>query len=102
MSTTEIRTRRTPPPDFGPTLVAGREAAGLTGREVARRAGINSSYYSHLERGVRCPSFSVAGTLANVLGLDDAAHAVLIAGAVDDAGRDHPRAARKRRQRSSG
>jgi transcriptional regulator with XRE-family HTH domain len=95
MTTPTIRVRRTPPPEFGPTLLAGRIAAGLSGREAARRVGITASYLRALETGTRCPSASVAELIADVLELDAEARAVILAGAVSDAGRDHPRRAKK-------
>lgn len=91
----QVRERRTPPPEFGPTLAAGRCAAGLGLREAARLVGISHNYLRDLEAGTRCPSVSVATTLADALGLDDNGRAVILAGAVSDAGRDHPRRARR-------
>lgn len=86
----EIRERRTPPTEFGPTLRDARERAGLGPAETARRAGVTASYLAKLERGARCPSVTVAERLAAVLGLDDGQHAAVLAGAVNDAGADHP------------
>lgn len=48
-----IRTRRTPPPEFGPALTAGREAAGLSGREAAERNGRLVDEADELFTGVR-------------------------------------------------
>lgn len=99
MTTSAIRTRRTPPAEFGPTLVSGRAAARISGREVARRVGIGSGYYTQLEKGTRCPSMSVALLLADALGLGAEARAVVLAGAVTDVGRDHPNRGRETRSR---
>lgn len=91
----EIRMRRTPPATFGPALRQARERAGLGLREAARLAGTSHGYLIGLEAGTRCPSVTMAGRLADALGLDDAERAVLLAGAVDDAGLDHPEKHRK-------
>lgn len=98
--TAEIRIRRTPPPEFGPALTAARRAAGLSGREAARRIGVGPGYLRNLEAGTRCPSVSVAESIAEALRLDAAARAVILAGAVSDAGRDHPRKLRRERNRA--
>lgn len=87
---TGIRLRRTPPPELGPMLAAARMRRGLRGRECARLIGISPSYLVGLETGQRCPSVTVAERLAEVLALDEAERAVLLTGAVHDAGRDHP------------
>ncbi|MFJ8309811.1 MULTISPECIES: helix-turn-helix domain-containing protein [unclassified Streptomyces] len=88
--TAEVRLRRTPPPGFGQALAEARRTAGLGLREAARRVGVSSGYLAALEAGTRCPSVSVAEQLAEVLGLGAAGRAVVLAAAVDDAGRDHP------------
>jgi transcriptional regulator with XRE-family HTH domain len=75
---------------MGPLLLAARHGAGLGLREAARLAGVSHSYLLRLETGQRVPSRTVAGLLAEVLGLDDADRARLLAAAVDDAGRDWP------------
>lgn len=97
----EFRVRRTPPPGFGPAIAAGRAAAGLGLREAARRIGIAPSYLRGLEAGTRCPSVSVAQCIADALGLDDPGRAVIFAGAVSDAGRDHPRRVRRAQNRAA-
>lgn len=85
-----VRVRRTPPPEFGPALAAARRAAGRRVVDAAREAGITASYWRNLEQGVRCPSVSVAESIADTLSLDHAMRAVILAAAVDDAGRNHP------------
>ncbi|WP_269857946.1 helix-turn-helix domain-containing protein [Streptomyces sp. RPT161] len=84
------RKRHTPPPELGPLLAAARQRSGLGLRETARRAGLNHQYLQRLETGQRVPSMSVAKVLAEVLALDEAERAVLLAAALPDAGRDYP------------
>lgn len=86
----EIRMRRTPPPELGPMLAAARMRHGWSRREAARILGLSSSYLFDLECGRRCPSVTIARQMAEGLGLDAVARAVLFASAVADAGRDHP------------
>lgn len=86
----DVRMRRTPPAEFGEVLREAREAVGLTPSETARHVGVTASYLSKLERGTRCPSVTVAERLAVILQLDDEQRAAVLAGAVDDAGTDHP------------
>ena len=90
--------RRTPPPEFGPALAAGRAAAGLSLREAARRCGVSHGYLSLLEAGQRSPSRSVARNLVDCLDLDVTARAVIEGAALSDAGYDHPNKARKRQR----
>jgi transcriptional regulator with XRE-family HTH domain len=49
-----------PPGDLGAQLRAGRERAGLSVRELARRIGVSASLLSQVERGLAQPS---VGTL---------------------------------------
>jgi len=44
-----------------------REEKGLTGREVAKRAGISSGNISKWERGVHLPDLKSLDKIANVL-----------------------------------
>jgi transcriptional regulator with XRE-family HTH domain len=50
-------------------LVDLRVKNGWSQAETARQAGINQSYYSALERGVRKPSPDMAALLAGTLGV---------------------------------
>lgn len=86
----EVRERRMPPPELGSVLRAARERAGLGARETARRAGLSAGYVTNLEKGARRPSRSVALRLADVLDMGEGERAVMLAGSVADAGRDHP------------
>nr|WSY53806.1 helix-turn-helix transcriptional regulator [Streptomyces sp. NBC_00886] len=86
----EVRQRRTPPPELAAALRAGRQRAGLTLKTLGEQTGVTPSYLSHLESGERCPSRTVAGRLADALGLEGDERAAVIDGAVDDAGLDHP------------
>ncbi|QQS44567.1 helix-turn-helix transcriptional regulator [Candidatus Roizmanbacteria bacterium] len=47
-----------------------REEKGLTQEDLAFKAGVNTAYYSHLERGVYSPTMFVIWRLAQALGLD--------------------------------
>ncbi|MEV8036730.1 helix-turn-helix transcriptional regulator [Streptomyces sp. NPDC086182] len=85
-----IRHRRTPPEGLGPMLRGARERQGLGVRELARLVGLSAGYAAHLEAGSRCPSWTVAERLIEVLQLNDAEQGQLQQAAVTDAGRDHP------------
>lgn len=89
-SKTLVRVRRVPPKALGPLLRAGRERAGLSQSEAARRAGIGQPYLWMLEAGQRTPSMAVAELLAETLALTLTECRQLFAVAVDDAGRSHP------------
>ena len=59
--------RHQPPPDFGPTLTAARNRAGLGLRAAARAAGISPGYLCLLEQGRRSPSETTAEALIDAL-----------------------------------
>ena len=48
-------------------LLAARKSAGKTQDEVATAAGIDRSYYVHIEKGNRSPSLQVAMRIAECL-----------------------------------
>jgi transcriptional regulator with XRE-family HTH domain len=54
---------------FGKQLRALREARGWSQEEFADRAGLHRTYVSAVERGVRNPTLTVLGRLANALGI---------------------------------
>ncbi len=54
---------------FGNVLRTAREAAGLTQEMLARRAKLDRTYPSLLERGLRSPTLSTLIALALVLGV---------------------------------
>ncbi|ADU50253.1 transcriptional regulator, XRE family [Thermaerobacter marianensis DSM 12885] len=56
------------PVAVGNRIRAARQAAGLSVKELARRAHISPSHLSDIERGVKHPSLAVAATLAQILG----------------------------------
>lgn len=56
-------------PDLNARIRARRGQLGLTGAELAQRAGISPSYVSLIENGVKVPDEDVAASLA--LALDD-------------------------------
>lgn len=51
-------------------LRAVREEKGFTQEDLAFKAGINTAYYSHLERGVYSPTMFVIWKLSQALELD--------------------------------
>lgn len=81
--------RHYPPPNFGPTLTAGRQRARLGLREAARAAGISAGYWCLLEQGERSPSESVAELLIHTLHLPWPEARIVRAAAVPGAGRDY-------------
>lgn len=56
--------------DFGRFVRSVREQKGLSQQEVAKRAGITDVYVSHIELGIRDPSFSKSMAVLEALGLD--------------------------------
>ena len=56
------------PVAVGQRIRLARQAAGLSVKELARRAHISPSHLSDIERGVKHPSLAVAVTLAEALG----------------------------------
>jgi transcriptional regulator with XRE-family HTH domain len=66
-----MRTSETAAPTGTPPLRAVREAHGLGLREVARRAAIDPSQLSRVERGQAQLSVEALARLARVLGLQE-------------------------------
>lgn len=60
---------RIPVPDLGAYLREQREAAQLSLRQLAERAGMSNPYLSQVERGLRRPSAEILSALADALGL---------------------------------
>ncbi len=58
---------------IGAAIREHREYAGLSGRELARRAEVDQSYVSLIETGRRLPSLEMLYTVASVLGVRAAA-----------------------------
>ncbi len=54
---------------FGKRLRTLREERGWSQEEFADRAGLHRTYVSAVERGVRNPTLSVLGRLAEALGV---------------------------------
>ena len=52
-----------PPVELG-DLGTARERSGLTQAEVSKRTGIQPTYVSDIERGVRNPSYEMMAALA--------------------------------------
>ncbi|HEY8551879.1 MAG TPA: helix-turn-helix transcriptional regulator [Thermaerobacter sp.] len=59
---------RSDPAAVGNRIRLARRSAGLSIKELARRAHISPSHLSDVERGVKYPSLPVAATLARLLG----------------------------------
>lgn len=55
---------------FARELLAARAVAGLTQKEVARRAGVSQPFISYVERGRKHPSLEVMHRLASATGHD--------------------------------
>lgn len=55
--------------DYGKAVRIARAIAGLQQQELARRAGVNSSYLSLIEMGKRKPSLKVVHNLSKALGI---------------------------------
>lgn len=55
---------------FARELLAARAVAGLTQRELARRAGVSQPFISYLERGRKLPSLKAMHRLASAAGHD--------------------------------
>jgi len=49
---------------------AARKKQGLTQKEVADKAGIDSNTYSRIERSVQKPGYDTARSIARALGVD--------------------------------
>lgn len=54
---------------FGQNLRRHRRAAGLTQEELAHRAGMDRTYLSDIERGIRNPTLMMMQDLATPLGI---------------------------------
>jgi transcriptional regulator with XRE-family HTH domain len=57
---------------FGAVLRAARQERGLTQEQLAEIGGLDRTYASLLERGLRTPTLSVLFRLADALGLEAA------------------------------
>lgn len=62
---------------FGAAVRARREELDLTQEELGFRSGLDRTYVSGIERGVRNPTLKIIGRLAKALGT--AAHKLLAA-----------------------
>lgn len=56
--------------NFATKLIELREAAGLSQTELGKRAGITKQAVSHLERGIREPTWGTVQVLAQALGVE--------------------------------
>ncbi len=57
------------PQDIGSFIRAQREAAEVSVRQLAERAGVSNPYLSQIERGLRKPSAEVLSQIAKALRL---------------------------------
>lgn len=55
--------------ELGKVLIRERERADLSQERLAHAAGIDQTYLSQLERGLKSPSLDVITALSNALGL---------------------------------
>jgi len=62
-----VRSERTG--QLGLQIAASRMAAGISGGELARRAGVSTSMLSRVERGLVSPSVDTLGRIAQALGI---------------------------------
>ena len=56
--------------DFGVFIRDGREARGMTQREVAPLLGVSQGYYGQIELGIRHVDFVMAMRICQILELD--------------------------------
>lgn len=86
----QTQERTPPPPGLGELLRAGRQRRRWTQTQAAEICGITQPYLSQLERGLRCPAWSVAEALAgHLLPGDQQAHDLVVGAAVVGHGRDY-------------
>ncbi len=52
-------------------LASRRESIKMTQTQVSKNANISQGYYSDIESGFRCPSPSVAESIARVLNINE-------------------------------
>lgn len=53
--------------EMGKRFRESREEKNLTQEEVAKKAGISTSYYARIERGLEQPSLTIIKNLVSVL-----------------------------------
>jgi len=56
--------------ELGPLIRTQRETFRFTQRELARKLGVKASHVAYIEGGLRRPSLSLVGRLAETLGLN--------------------------------
>jgi transcriptional regulator with XRE-family HTH domain len=56
--------------DFGAAVRIHRQALGISQEELAHRAGVDRTYMSGIERGVRNPSLKSINRVASALEVD--------------------------------
>ncbi len=70
---------------LGQLVKKRRTAMALSQRQLAEQLGIQASHVAYIERGVRKPSLSLLGRMAEALGLDGAKLFSPVSGVQDDA-----------------
>lgn len=55
---------------IGDRLRTARKALRLTQAQVAELLGLSPSFYGHIERGTRCPSFPTFKKICEILDID--------------------------------
>jgi len=91
----ETRVREWPPRrlvtlEVAEMLAAARRNRGWSLRRAAREIGCTPGTVVHLEKRRRAPSTVLAGNIIDAYDLDDAQADMLLAEAVDNAGRSSP------------
>jgi transcriptional regulator with XRE-family HTH domain len=86
----EDTTRRTVTPELAAVLAAARRRRGWSLREAARNVQVAYGTIAHLEKARRAPSIIVAENLIRAYRLTGAEARMLLAEAVEGAGKDSP------------
>lgn len=90
-------TRRYPPPEFGPALVAARRRAGWSLAQLAARSGLSRGYLCRLENGRRAPSVVTVAWLVAALPLSETEVSTVIRAGLRGVGRAWQAAERNQR-----
>jgi len=69
--------------NYGKALRISRAVAGIQQRELAKRAGLNASHISLIEKGSRNPSVAAITKLCNAMKIPEALFTMLAAEAKD-------------------
>jgi len=72
--------------NYGKALRIARAVSGLQQQELARRAGLNASHISLIEKGLRNPSVEAIEKLSEALGIPESLFTLLAAESGDTKG----------------